>query len=63
MEKHQKQLHEIVCNVMRETNTNNGSTVYESVLSMVYTLIEEGRLNEIHELFQKEFPEYYFDNE
>ena len=32
---------------------------YMSVISMVYTVVEEGRLNELYEAIQKAFPEYY----
>lgn len=60
MEKYQKQLHEIVCNVMTDTNTDKQFAAYQSVLSMVYSLIEDERLNELDEALQKSFSEYYF---
>jgi hypothetical protein len=63
MEKYQKQLHEIVCSVMSETNTDKKFTTYQSVLSMVYSLIEDERLSEIDVLLQNSFPDYYLANE
>jgi len=63
MEKYQKQLHELVCNIMNETNTDKEFKTYQSVLSMVYSLIEDERLNELDKAFQKSFSEYYLKNE
>ena len=63
MEKYQTQLHEIVCNVMSDKTTNKDFETYQSVLSMVYSLIEDERTNELNELLKNSFTEYYLTNE
>lgn len=35
---------------------------YASVVSMVYTLIEDGHLEELHRIFKIKWPEYYHES-
>jgi len=36
--------------------------IYQSVVSMIHTLIEDGRLYETHVVMMQAFPEYYNDD-
>lgn len=51
----QKQFCEFVSKLMAEKDTG----VYESVISMVYTLIEDKHLISLNKLLSQTYPEYY----
>lgn len=50
----QRQFNEFINEVLKgEPDT------YASVVSMVYTLIEDGHLEELHRIFKIKWPKYY----
>ncbi len=52
----QKQFHEFVSSLM----TDKVST-YESVIGMVYTLIEDKHLISLNRILKENYPEYYIN--
>ncbi len=50
----QKKLHEFVSTVMHEA-----PSTYQSVIGMVYSLIEDKRLISLDKLLKENYPEYY----
>jgi hypothetical protein len=56
--KYQIKLYQIICEVMTIENDKQFE-VYQSVLSMIYTLIENEQLNDIDMVLRVNFPNYY----
>ncbi len=52
----QKKFHEFVSGLTEEE-----ASVYQNVIAMVYTLIEDKRLVSLHKLIKENYPEYYND--
>lgn len=55
----QNKLHQIVAEIMSCDVNEEEFIVYQSVLSTIYTLIEENRLQEIWMVLQLHFSEYF----
>ncbi len=56
----QKQFYRVVDNALRFNSIGDTELQkYQSVIGMVYTLIEERRVSELFDVKQKHFPEYY----
>jgi hypothetical protein len=56
---YQKKLHDIVSDLMHVSGLSEETEKYFSVISMVYTLIEEDKANELDLALRRSFPEYY----
>lgn len=54
----QQKFHTVVNEVL-STEDRPETEQYKSVLGMVYTLVEDGRLNELSHTLKTSFPEYY----
>jgi hypothetical protein len=55
----QKKFHSVLCEVMEIPPPGPQFETYQSVLSMVYTLIEDDKLYNLDEILRLEFPNYY----
>ena len=54
-ERNQRQFHELVNCLMNEPKFET----YHSVISMIYTLIEDGKIEELNTVLHFHFPQYY----
>jgi hypothetical protein len=59
----QTKFHSVVSELMNRTPIDETEIKYQSVIGMVYTLIEEGCLNQLDTMIRNEYPEYYTDIE
>jgi hypothetical protein len=55
----QCKLHRVVDAAMEMQPQTEEEGQYQSVISMVYTLVEDGRLSELFKAIKERFPEYY----
>lgn len=55
----QPQLHSIAETAMKAEATEENEAKYQSVISTVYTLIEDDRLPELFQTIKERFPEYF----
>jgi len=59
----QTKFHSVVSELMDRKTKDETEIKYQSVMSMIYTLIEEGCLNQLDTMIRNEYPEYYTDIE
>lgn len=59
----QRKFHSVVAELMDRKTKIETEIKYQSVMSMVYTLIEDGCLNQLDIMIRNEYPEYYTDIE
>ncbi len=57
LKKQQTKFHAFVSELM--ANENKELQMYQSVIGMIYSLIEENRLPEIDAVLKETFPEFY----
>jgi hypothetical protein len=55
----QKQFNEVISSLMQIEASNKDIEQYQSILSMVYTLIEDNKQGELDYLLRFNFPAYY----
>lgn len=57
----QSKFYDFVCELMKVSGKE--VTTFESVVSMLHTLIINNYLDEVDAIFRREFPDYYVDTE
>ena len=57
IKKQQKIFHAFVCELLENKNEELGK--YQSMIGMVYTLVEDEKWHRLNALLQVHFPEYY----
>lgn len=56
---YQTKFHSLVNEIMQEDGASPEFAKYQSVISMIYTLILEGRLDDVDKMIRINFPNYY----